>query len=64
MHANVGDHIVVDATEVGQPQRRGEVVEVRGETGHEHYVVRWEDGHETIFYPGSSAHVVEPGAGR
>jgi hypothetical protein len=26
-----------------------------------HYRVRWDDGHEAIFYPGSDAHTVHPG---
>jgi hypothetical protein len=31
--------------------RTGEILEVMGGAGHEHYRVRWEDGRETIFYP-------------
>ncbi|HEX6311780.1 MAG TPA: DUF1918 domain-containing protein [Acidimicrobiia bacterium] len=61
MHANVGDEIVVDAIEVGGPPRKGEILEVRSEDGHEHYLVRWDDGHESIFYPGSTSHAVHPG---
>ena len=29
----------------------GEILEIRGEQGHERYRVRWEDGHESIFHP-------------
>jgi hypothetical protein len=58
MHANVGDEIVVDSVQVGGLPRKGEILEVQGESGHEHYVVRWDDGHESLFYPGSTAHVV------
>lgn len=62
MHANVGDEIVVDSVDLGGKTRRGQVLEVRGESGDEHYLVRWDDtGHETIFYPGSTSHVVHPG---
>ncbi|MEX1009290.1 MAG: DUF1918 domain-containing protein [Acidimicrobiia bacterium] len=41
---------------MGVPPRRGTVLEVRGEPGHEHYVVRWDDGHESVFYPAGTAH--------
>jgi Domain of unknown function (DUF1918) len=61
MHASTGDEIVIDSTEVGMPPRRGTILEVRSEPDHEHYVVRWGDGHESIFYPASTAHVVHPG---
>jgi Domain of unknown function (DUF1918) len=64
MHASTGDEIVIDSTEVGVPPRRGTILEVRGEPGHEHYVVRWDSGHESIFYPASTAHVVHPGTPR
>jgi len=62
MKAKVGDEIVVDSVDLGGQTRRGEVLEVRSEDDDEHYVVRWDDnGHETIFYPGSTSHVVHPG---
>jgi hypothetical protein len=32
-------------------------MEVLGEPGHEHYRVRWEDGHESVFYPSSDASI-------
>jgi len=58
MHADVGDEIVVDRSRVGAPPRKGEVLEVRGGPGDEHYLVRWDDGHETVFFPGTDAHTV------
>jgi hypothetical protein len=48
-----GDAVVVEAHRVGGPRRTGVVLEVLGESGSEHYRVRWEDGTETIFYPSS-----------
>jgi hypothetical protein len=60
MHASVGDALVIDAMALGHPRRAGEIIEVRTEGGVEHYVVRWDDGHETLFYPGSEAHIVHP----
>lgn len=58
MHATVGDAIVVDSVEVGAPPRRGEILEVVVNEAGEHYRVRWDDGHESSFYPGSNAYVV------
>lgn len=58
MQARVGDRIVIRGHRVGRPIRDGEVLEVRGPDGGPPYVVRWEDnGHETIFFPGSDADV-------
>ena len=62
MHANRGDRIVVDSAHVGQPAREGEILEVMGD-GEEHYRVRWDDGHETIYFPQSDARVVSAGSG-
>ena len=56
--AKMGDEIIVDSVDVGQPPRKGEILEVRGEVGHEHYQVRWENGHESTFYPSNTAHTV------
>lgn len=53
-----GDLIEIEAHRVGEAQRKGEIVEVMGEAGHEHYRVRWEDGSETVFYPSNDAHVI------
>lgn len=64
MNAKVGDEIVVDATVTGGPRREGEIIEIRGGGDVVHYLVRWDDGHQTLFYPGSDAHVVRPGRSR
>jgi hypothetical protein len=53
-----GDRIEIEGHRVGEAHRLGDVLEVMGEPGHEHYRVRWDDGTESIFYPGSDAHVV------
>jgi hypothetical protein len=58
MHSQVGDEIVVDSMEVGKPPRHGSILEVRGESDQENYRVRWDDGHESVFYPGSTGHTV------
>jgi hypothetical protein len=55
--AEVGDLIVIEGHHVGESRRTGEVLEVIGEPGHEHYRVRWEDGRDTVFYPSNDATV-------
>lgn len=47
----VGDVIVVGGHYVGNERTMGEILEIRGEPGHERYRIRWEDGHESIFHP-------------
>jgi hypothetical protein len=55
MQAQVGDRLIVRSLHVGEPDRDGEVLEVRGADGAPPYLVRWsEDGHEGLFYPGTT----------
>lgn len=63
MHANCGDHIVVETTTLATHRRRGEVLEVLGQGEQEHYRVRWDDGHESVYFPGPDARV-QPGGPR
>ena len=61
MHANVGDTIVVDSVRVGTPPRNGTILEVRGDDeDQEHYLVRWSNGQESIYFPGSTTHTIQP----
>ena len=59
-HATVGDWLEV-AGLPGRPPRRGQVIEVLGREGHEHYRVRWDEKHESLFYPTEGVHIVHPG---
>jgi hypothetical protein len=52
MRAHPGDHIILAPPTVDAPMREGEVVEARGEQGAPPYLVRWDDGHEGLLYPG------------
>jgi hypothetical protein len=52
-----GDWIEVSGLP-GRSPRRGQVLEVLGEPGHEHYRVRWDEQHESIFFPTEGVHVV------
>jgi len=60
--ASPGDVVVVEGHKVGDSRRLGEILEVHGEPGHEHYRVRWDDGRETVFYPSSDASIRPRGA--
>lgn len=57
MDAKKGDRITVESNKVGAATRSGEVTEViTGATGDPHYRVRWDDGHESTYFPSSDAH--------
>ena len=58
MKAYVGDRIVVKGHHIGDAERDGEVLEVRGPDGGPPYLVRWGDtGHTALFFPGPDAWV-------
>ena len=57
MEAQVGDRITIESNRVGGVRRSGEVVEVIARTGGNHYRIRWDDGHETVFFPSGGATV-------
>ena len=61
MHADPGDHIVIDTTTLDAARRSGEVLEVIGEGERRHYRVRWQDGHESVYFPGPDARVLPAG---
>ena len=50
-----GDLVEVTGHFVGEKPRLGEILEVLGEPEHEHYRVRWEDGHESFYYADNDA---------
>jgi hypothetical protein len=59
MRAHPGDEIVVHGHRVGEHERKGEILEVHGDDDGPPYLVRWDDdGHESLFFPGTDA-VVE-----
>lgn len=57
MKARVGDRLVIRGHAVGEAPRDGEITEVRGPKGGPPYLVRWEDGHVGLVFPGSDAAV-------
>ena len=62
--AHAGDQIAIDSVHLGDQTRKGEILEVLTSGGVTHYRVRWDDGHESVFFPGSDAHVSHPGESR
>ena len=57
VRAKVGDVVAIHAHHLGEPERLGEILEVLGRPDHIHFRVRWDDEHESIFYPGNDATV-------
>ena len=47
----VGDRVSMESERVGQSAREGVILEVLGAGESAHYRVRWDDGHESTFYP-------------
>ncbi len=60
MHAVVGDRLHVHGNVVGQPDRMGEIVEVRDAGGEPPYMVRFDDGHTCLIFPGPDAVIEHP----
>lgn len=58
--ARSGDVVVVTGHRVGEVERSGEILQVLGAPERQHFLVRWDDGHESVFYPGSDAIVHRP----
>jgi CBS domain-containing protein len=58
MHATIGDRIIVQTETLGKAPRQGIVEEVLAGYDAEHYRVRWDDGHESLLYPGSDTRVL------
>ncbi len=52
MTAKQGDRITIHGRTVGAGDRHGEILEVRGKDGAPPYTVRFDDGHETLLFPG------------
>jgi hypothetical protein len=57
MEAHVGDQLLMRGRKVGDHPRTVEVVEVRGPDGAPPYLIRFDDGHEGLFFPGPDTFV-------
>jgi Domain of unknown function (DUF1918) len=57
MIAAPGDRIVIRGKTVESSDRHGEVIEVRGAGGAPPYFVRFDDGHESVVFPGTDCSI-------
>ena len=57
MRFKAGDRIEVTSNSLGVARRQGAVLESAGEGG---IRVHWDDGHESVFVPGSNCQVLAP----
>lgn len=64
LHAEPGDRLVIHGHQLGEPAHDAEILEARGPGGGPPFLVRWEDGRESLLYPGSDARVQPLGGGR
>jgi hypothetical protein len=55
MEATIGDKICIHGHVVGHADRHGEIVEVHGTHGEPPYLVRFDDGHSSLVFPGPDA---------
>ena len=55
MQAHEGDRIRIHGRTVEATDRSGLILEVHGTGGEPPYLVRFDDGHETLVYPGTDA---------
>jgi hypothetical protein len=60
MQAAVGDRLHVHGNAVGHPDKTGEIVEVRDSRGEPPYLVRFDDGHTGLVFPGPDAIIEHP----
>jgi len=60
MRAMVGDRLHVHSRVVGASDQTSEIIEIRGPGGEPPYLVRREDGHEALVFPGADASVEHP----
>jgi Domain of unknown function (DUF1918) len=59
MKAQIGDELMVKGRHQGDMDRHGQIVEIHGRDGAPPYLVRWRDGHESIFFPSADTVVEE-----
>jgi len=57
MQAQVGDELTVKGRHQGDEERHGEIIKVDGADGQPPYLIRWRDGHESLFFPSSDTEI-------
>jgi hypothetical protein len=58
--AQPGDVVEIHGHTTGDGARTGVILDVLGLPDHVHYRVKWDEEHESLFWPGSDA-LVRPG---
>jgi hypothetical protein len=53
MQAAVGDRIIIRGKTVETPDRHGKILEVNGAEGAAPYLVQFDDGHQSVIFPGT-----------
>lgn len=61
--ASAGQWIEEPSTD-GSPRRRGLILEVLGSGTHTHYLVRWDEEHESIHFASPEARFLPSSSGR
>jgi len=56
----IGDRVSVESERVGESTREGEILEVLSTGEALHNRVRWEDGHDSVFYPSGGSLSIIP----
>ncbi len=56
----VGDRVSLESERTGRGPRVGEIVKVLGSDDAIYYRVRWEDGHESTFFPAGGSITIIP----
>lgn len=59
MKAQVGERLLFHGKKVGSTDRTAEVLQVRGDDGAPPYLVRFDDGHERLVFPGTDCQVLQ-----
>ena len=57
MQAAVGDRLHFRGKVVGMPDHSAVIIEARGEDGTPPFFIRYDDGHETVVFPGADSWV-------
>jgi len=60
MRAAVGDRLHFQSKVVGRREHTAVVIEARGEDGGPPYLVRHDDGHESLVYPEADVWIEHP----
>jgi len=62
MRAQAGDELTVRGRHQGDEDRHGTIIRVDGKDGAPPYLVRWRDGHQSVFFPAADTEVLHHAA--